>query len=441
MDALIYKARRQRLAQNLGRGVVVLATAPEVRRNGDSDYAYRFGSHFHYMTGFAEPEAVWVMVLGDQPRDILFCRERNEEREIWEGFRHGPERAREAFGFDEAFPIGDLDGQMTKLLANQPVLHFPLGADGAWDTRLTGWLNAVRAQVRSGVSAPTEVSDVRLALDRMRLFKDDHELSLMRRAAAISAQAHQRAMATTCPGWFEYQVEAELLHEFRRSGAAAPAYPSIVASGANACVLHYVENDGVLRGDDLLLIDAGCEYQGYAADITRTFPVNGRFAGPGKDLYELVLSSQEAAIAQVRVGHAWDAAHDAAVRVLVQGFVDLGLCQGSVEGVLESGDYKRFYMHKTSHWLGMDVHDVGSYREGEGPILLQPGMVLTVEPGCYVRPAEKVPEAFWNIGIRIEDDVLVTESGHEVLTEAAPKSIRDIESVMAAPDRGGKSVK
>ncbi|MFH2211129.1 MAG: Xaa-Pro aminopeptidase [Pseudomonadota bacterium] len=426
----VYQQRRRRLASAMGGGVAVIPTAPERPRNRDSHYPYRFDSYFHYLTGFVEPEAVLVLVAGSAPRSILFCREKNLEREIWDGFRHGPEGAKEMFGFDEAHPIAQLDEMLPKLLADQPSLYFHLGADSDWDARAVGWLNSVREQVRSGITAPGAIQDVRALLDEMRLIKDDEEIAIMRRAAEISAAAHIRAMRQTRPERSEFEIEAELLHEFRRNGAQAPAYSSIVAGGANACVLHYVFNDAQLRDGDLLLIDAGCELDGYAADITRTFPVNGKFSPAQKALYELVLSAQAAAIEQVRPGSHWNAPHDAAVQVLAQGFIDLGLCRGTLAEVMEQESYKRFYMHRTGHWLGMDVHDVGEYKQGGEWRLLQPGMALTVEPGCYIRPADDVPERFWNIGIRIEDDVVVTEHGCEVLTHGAPKTVTEIEELM-----------
>ncbi len=427
-----YQQRRRWLAEQMQVGVAVIPTAPERPRNRDSVYPYRFDSYFHYLTGFGEPEAVLVLVAGEAPKSILFCREKNAEREVWDGFRHGPEAAREAFGFDEAHPIAMLDEMMAKLLADQPSLHFHLGADSAWDARAVGWLNAVRAEVRNGIAAPSAIRDVRVLLDEMRLIKSAEEIATMRRAAEISAAAHRRAMQQVRPGRHEYEIEAEFLHEFRRHGAQAPAYSTIVAGGANACVLHYVGNSDGLRDGDLLLIDAGCELDGYAADITRTFPVSGRYSAVQKDVYEMVLAAQAAAIDAVKVGASWDDPHQAALKVLAQGMIDLGLCTGSVDGLLESGDYKRFYMHKTGHWLGMDVHDVGDYKRGGEWRKLEAGMVLTVEPGCYIRPGEGVPEHLWNIGIRIEDDVLVTAQGCEVLTQAAPKTVDEIEATMGA---------
>lgn len=425
-----YTARRARLATTIGDAVAIIATAPERQRSRDSHYPYRFDSYFYYLTGFAEPEAVYVLIGGAQPRSLLFCRSKNEEREIWDGFRHGPLGAKTAFALDEAFPIEALDDEMPKLLADKDRVYFSLGADPGWDARLTAWINAVRALVRTGVHAPTAIIDLRSILDAMRLVKDDHELATMRAAADISAQAHRRAMRIARPGLREYEVEAEIVHEFVRRGAQSPAYTSIVASGANACVLHYITNRAMLNADDLLLIDAGCELNGYAADITRTFPVNGRFAGAGKALYEVVLEAQLRAIEAVQPNSAFNDPHDAAVRVLVRGLLDLGLLNGDADGIIETGAYKRFYMHRTGHWLGLDVHDAGEYGAEGKWTRLQPGMVLTVEPGLYVRAGDDIPEEFRNIGIRIEDDVLVTRGGSEILTAGVPKAIAEIEALM-----------
>ena len=426
----IYARRRARLAREMGSGVAIVPTAPERVRNRDAHYPYRFDSYFYYLTGFREPGAVLVMVAGEAARSVLFCRDKDLEREVWDGFRYGPEAARAAFGFDDAHSVAKLDAQMPDLLANQVAVFCHLGADNAWDARVIGWLNEVRSRVRSGVAAPLEIRDVHAPLDEMRLVKDAEEIKIMRRATTISAGAHRRAMRAARPGRIEYEIEAELLHEFHRLGAPAPAYTPIVASGANACVLHYVQNDGVLKDGDLLLIDAGCELDGYASDLTRTFPVNGRFRGPQKDVYELVLAAQTAAIAAVKAGTAWAAPHEAAVKVLAQGFIDLGLLTGSVGEVIETEVYKKFYMHRTGHWLGLDVHDAGEYkREGKWR-LLEPGMVLTVEPGCYIRPGDGVPGRFANIGVRIEDDALVTATGCEILTSDAPRQVAEIEDLM-----------
>jgi Xaa-Pro aminopeptidase len=428
-----HASRRARLINQMGRGIAVIPTAPEALRNGDAHYPYRYDSHFHYLTGFDEPEAVLVLIASPVPQAILFCREKDMEREIWDGFRHGPEGARIAFGFDAAFPITQLDEKLTELMGNQFVLFHPIGHDAAWDARLLGLRARVQEKARSGITAPNEIHDVRMLLDEMRLIKDDDELATMRRAASISSAAHIRAMRATRPGRMEFEIEAELLHEFRTSGAQSPAYTSIVAGGANACVLHYISNNAQLRDGDLLLIDAACELDGYAADITRTFPVSGKFSAAQKDVYEIVLAAQTAAIAAARPGNHWNEPHDAALRVIAQGLIDLKLCSGSLDSVLEKGDYKRFYMHRTGHWLGMDVHDVGAYKMDGEWRTLQAGMAFTVEPGCYIRAADDVPQALWNIGVRIEDNVVITAQGCEVLTEAAPKTVAAIEELMRQP--------
>jgi Xaa-Pro aminopeptidase len=429
-EIAVYADRRRRLAEAIGDGVAVIATAPERARNRDTHYPYRHDSYFYYLTGFPEPEAVLVLAGGEAPRSILFCREKNAERETWDGFRHGPAGARERFGIDEAHPIAALDEQMTALLADRASLWTPLGADAEWDARVMRWLNAVRARARAGVTAPHRLHDLHAALDDMRLVKDAHELALMRRAAAISACAHRRAMLAARPGVNEYEIEAELLHEFRRRGAQFPAYWPIVAGGANACILHYVQNDAPLADGALLLIDAGCELEGYAADITRTFPVSGRFSGAQRAVYEIVLAAQRAAMDKVRAGNGWNEPHDAAVRVLAQGMLDLKLLAGGLDEALEKETYKRFYMHRTGHWLGMDVHDAGEYKRAGAWRRLEPGMTLTVEPGLYIRAADDVPEHLRDIGVRIEDDVVVTGGECEVLTSAAPKSIDEIEALI-----------
>ncbi|MGE0310003.1 MAG: aminopeptidase P N-terminal domain-containing protein [Lautropia sp.] len=475
MTTEAFLQRRARLAERMaamGGGVAVLFTAPEVARNRDSDYPYRHDSYFHYLTAFGEPEAALVMVVEPgRARAILFCRSKNEEREIWDGFRFGPAAARRRFGFDEAYPIDELDARMPALLANRPAIFHALSADEALDARLRAWLGAARAQARAGVSAPARAHDLLHVLDEMRLIKDADEIATMKHSAAIAADAHCRAMRATRPGMYEYEIEAEILHEFHRRGAPSPAYGSIVAGGGNACVLHYRENDARLKSGDLLLIDAGCEYQGYASDITRTFPVNGRFGGAQRELYEIVLAAQRAAELATRPGKRFDEPHEAAVRVLAQGMLDCKLLRGSLAGVLESGAYRRFYMHRTGHWLGRDVHDCGDYREAGdervAPIApprparparaaaaakaapararaatkpaapaprpwrkLAAGMVVTIEPGIYVRAADDVPKAYHDIGIRIEDDALLTARGCELITSGVPKACDDIEALM-----------
>jgi Xaa-Pro aminopeptidase len=437
MNTQPFADRRHRLLERMGSGIAVLPTATEKFRNRDSNYPYRADSYFLYLTGFTEPEAVLVLLAGQgdaSPRTILFCRDKDPDREIWDGYRWGPEAAKEAFGFDEAHSIKELAEKLPELMANQPILWHSLGFDTDWDGRIATALNAVRAQSRAGKRAPGTIRDLRAELDEMRLIKDNHEIELMRRAASISAGAHRRAMRASAAGRYEHEIEAELLHEFRRLGSQYPAYTSIVAAGANACVLHYVDNNRLMRDGELLLIDAGCELDGYASDITRTFPVNGKFSGPQADVYDLVLDAQTAAIAEIKPGAGFLAPHEAAVRVLAQGMIDMKLLPGSLDGVIESESYKRFYMHRTSHWLGSDVHDAGEYKHGTPPDdhwrPLAAGMMLTVEPGCYIRPGDDVPEAFWNIGVRIEDDALVTESGCDIITGEAPKTIADIEALM-----------
>lgn len=437
-----FAARRARLCAQMQPGAVaILPTAPEAMRNSDTDYPYRHDSYFYYLTGFTEPDSVLVLVAakgGAPAQSILFCRQKNKEREIWDGLRHGPDGARAAFGFDSAFPIEELDVEMTRLLANAPAAYYALGHSATLDLQMKTWLQNVRRQARSGITAPTVAHDLLAMLDEMRLFKDDGEQALMLRAAAISGKAHERAMRASRPGMFEYEIEAELLHEFRRNGAQFPAYTPIVAAGPNACVLHYNVNNAQSCDGDLILIDAGCELDSYASDITRTYPVNGRFSAPQRQLYELVLAAQAAALAVIRPGTIYTDMHDAALKVLAQGMLDTGLLDkakfGSVDDVIAERAHQQFYMHGTGHWLGLDVHDVGAYRdvhaEGKPSRALQPGMVLTVEPGIYVRPAEGVPEQFWNIGIRIEDDVLVTPQGHSILSESAPKTVADIERTM-----------
>ena len=429
--------RREKLLAKMDVGVAIIPTAPEAIRNRDSHYPYRFDSYFYYLTGFKEPESVLFLIAenkakGLEPKSILFCRDKDMEREIWDGFRYGPAAAVAEFGFDEAYSINQLDEMAPKLLGNQAKLFYSLGADTTWDARVTGWLNQLREQARTGISAPDEISDVRKLVDEMRLIKSPYELDLMRLSANIAAGAHARAMQKTRAGKMEYEIEAEFLHEFYRKGAQAPAYTSIVAGGANACTLHYNANNAKLNDGELLLIDAGCELDGYASDITRTFPVNGKFSAPQKDLYELVLSAQAVAIEKAKPKNHWNAPHEAALDVLIQGFIDVGLCKGSHAEVLETGSYRQFYMHRTGHWLGLDVHDAGKYKDKQGLWrMLQAGNTLTVEPGCYVRPADNVPKHFWNIGIRIEDDVLITATGNEILTIQAPKTVAEIEGLMA----------
>ena len=464
-NAPIYAARRARLAAQLCStqgegGVAIIPTAPEQQRNRDSDFAYRHDSYFYYLTGFTEPNA-WL-VLDASGHSTLFCQPKDLAREIWDGYRLGPDAAVDALGVNTAHSVAELDTVLPKLLENQHTVWYPFATHKGLETRVDGWLNAVRARVRFGALCPAQQRDVCGPLDEMRLIKDAHEQDVMRRASAISARAHIRAMQTSArmlrlgQDVREYHLDAELLHEFRLHGSQFPAYTSIVAAGANACVLHYRADVAPVRDGELVLIDAGCELDGYASDITRTFPANGKFTGPQRDLYNLVLASQDAAVAATKAGARFNDPHDATVKVLAQGLLDLGLLNkakhGNAQDVVETRAYFQFYMHRTGHWLGMDVHDCGSYVEpselgqvserkdplsGETLVnrpsrILQPGMVLTIEPGLYVRPTEGVPEAFWNLGIRIEDDAIVTAGGCELITRGVPVVADEIEALMRA---------
>jgi Xaa-Pro aminopeptidase len=448
----IYQQRRVELAKLIcaktGGGVAIITTAPETARNRDSEFPYRHDSDFFYLTGFEEPGATLVLEITgstSQPHleSHLFCRPKDAEREIWDGIRLGPDAAPEGLGVEYAHSNHELDQKLGELLADQDAVYIRLSESAETDRRLRHWMKQVRAQARAGVNPPSEFHDVESLIHEMRLFKDAHEIDIMRRAAQISARAHIRAMQACKPGMREYHLEAELLHEFRYSGSQSVAYNSIVASGANSCILHYRAGDAELRSGELCLIDAGCELDGYASDITRTFPVNGKFSGPQRALYDITLASQEAAIAATKSGNTFMQPHEAALKVLTQGLLDEKLLKladlGSLDNAVETGAYRRFYMHRTSHWLGMDVHDVGSYREplsaathnSEKPWrLLRPGMVLTIEPGLYVRPADDVDERFWNIGIRIEDDAVVNDAGCELISRGVPVKADEIEALM-----------
>lgn len=428
-----FKRRRRHLMQTIGRdAIAVVAAAPERIRNNDAHYPYRQDSDFHYLTGFGEPDALLVLVPGrEQGGEILFCRDRDPERERWDGPRLGVEGAERELGVDHAFPIDDVDDILPGLLEDRSRVYYHVGRDPDFDLRMMGWVNRVRARIRVGARPPHEFVALGHVLHEMRLLKSRAEIRTMRRAAKIAAAAHVRAMGAARPGLTEAAVEAELVHAFR-SAHAVPAYEPIVAAGANACVLHYRANRAELRDGDLLLIDAGAEYECYASDITRTFPVNGRYSPEQRVLYDLVLEAQLAAIDAVRPGRSWIAPHEAAVRVLTRGLLRLGLLKGSFESNLREHGYRRFYMHKTGHWLGLDVHDVGDYRIDGEYRELEPGMVLTIEPGIYVDPGDKsVDRRFRGIGIRIEDDVVVTRDGPEVLTGDVPKDPDRIEQLIA----------
>ena len=440
--------------------MALLPTAPELPRNRDSDFPYRHDSYFYYLTGFSEPGA-WLVIDASAKtvRSTLFCRPKDLEREIWDGLRLGPQAAPAQLGVDAAFSTDALDEKMPALMANQKALWFPFATHKGLDAQVGGWLDQVRSRVRQGVECPRSLHDLCAPLDDMRLFKDSHEIAILRRAGKISAGAHARAMQASAAmlrtgvkgGLREYHLDAELMHEFRRHGSEFAAYTSIVAAGANACVLHYRAGNAPLLPGQLCLIDAGCELEGYASDITRTFPANGRFTPAQRTLYDIVHAAQEAAIAVTRPGKRFNDPHDAATRVLAEGMLETGLLSkarhGKVDDVLASGAYRQFYMHRTGHWMGMDVHDCGDYSEpgsrareekdasGQSVIrrpsrILKPGMVLTVEPGLYVRPAKGVPKEFWNIGIRIEDDALVTAKGCELMTRGVPVAADEIEALM-----------
>jgi len=428
-----FSTRRKRLMHQMGSSsIAIIPTAPTRTRNRDIEYSYRPDSDFYYLTGFAEPEAVAVIVPGRPHGEyILFCRERDPEMETWHGRRAGLEGAQEVHGADDAFPISDIDDILPGLLENRERVYYAMGSHPDFDRKVMEWINILRKKSRAGVHTPGEFVALDHLLHDMRLYKSTAEIKTMRQAAQISAQAHLRAMRATAPGKFEYQIEAEILHEFALNGARSPSYPSIVGGGANGCILHYTENSDELQDGDLLLIDAGCELDCYAADITRTFPVNGRFTPAQRAVYELVLDANYAAIEEVKPGNHWNQPHEAAVKVLTQGLIKLGLLKGTPAKLIKEEAYRRFYMHRTGHWLGMDVHDVGEYKLGNEWRVLEPGMVLTIEPGLYIPAGSKgTAKKWWDIGIRIEDDVLVTKKGHEVLTCDAIKEPDAIEEWM-----------
>ena len=441
----IYTQRRNRVAKSIleksGGGILIIDTAAEKYRNRDSDFPYRHDSDFYYLTGFDEPGATLVMIVNSNKTEtILFCRPKDLDREIWDGWRLGPEAAPQYLGINSAFSNASLDEKMPLQLANQNAIFTRLINAEPINSQLKNWLNEVKGMARTGANSPAALFDVETIIHEMRLFKDEHEIKIMRKAGNIAAQGHIRAMQASRPGLREYHLEAELLHAFRYAGAQSVAYNSIVATGANACVLHHRAGNAELKDGDLCLIDAGCELDGYASDITRTFPVNGKFSGPQKAIYEIVLAAQEAAIEKTKPGVDFQAPHDAALRVLTQGLLDLNLIDrssiGSLDNALETKAYQRFYMHRTSHWLGMDVHDVGQYREPNSTSepkawrTLLPNMVLTIEPGLYIRKSDDVDPQYWDIGIRIEDDALVTNGTCELMSRDVPVSINEIEYLM-----------
>jgi Xaa-Pro aminopeptidase len=429
-----FARRRRQLARIMGRdAIAILPAAPVQMRNSDVEYAYRQDSDFLYTTGFIEPDSVAVLMPGrEQAEYILFVRDRDPARETWDGRRAGPDGATREYGADDAFPIADMDDILPGLIESRAKVYYTMGVNAEFDQRVIGWVNGLRALAKQGGKSPLEIVALEHVLHDMRLYKSRTELDLMREAARIASRAHVRAMQRCRPGLNEFEIMAELIHEFRRCNADT-SYQPIVGGGENSCVLHYRENDQPLKDGELLLIDAGCEYQSYASDITRTFPINGRFTPEQRAVYEVVLEANLAAIAKVRPGNHWNDPHDAAVRVVTQGLIKLGLLKGRAAALQRSGAYRRFFMHRTGHWLGMDVHDVGDYKVGGEWRVLEPGMVLTIEPGIYIPASLRgVPRGFRNVGIRIEDDVVVTRRGADVLTAPAPKDADEIEAVMAA---------
>lgn len=434
LDSSEYARRRQQLMAAMSpNSIAIVPSAPLTTRNRDVEHPFRQDSDFYYLSGFAEEHAVLVLVPGREHGEyVLFCQEKIKEQEIWTGRRVGPEAAPEVLGADDAFPITDIDDILPGLLEGKDRIYASLGVRQDFDHQLMQWVNHIKTQVRNGATPPREFSALDHLLHEMRLIKSDAEIAVMKEAAEVSAEAHKRAMQMVKPGMMEYQLEAEILRTFMAAGSRWPAYPSIVGTGDNACILHYTQNTEEIKDGDLILIDAGCELDYYAADITRTFPANGKFSDPQKELYQLVLDAQIAAIEQVKPGNHWNQPHEAAVKVLVDGLLELGLLEGDADEIIKEEKYRQFYMHKTGHWLGMDVHDVGEYRiDGEWREL-EPGMVLTIEPGLYISPDDETVDEQWRgIGIRIEDDVVVTKEGCQVLTVDVPKAIDAIEDLMA----------
>lgn len=433
-----YARRRKALmAQMEPNSIAILPAAPVYTRNRDVEHVYRQDSDFQYLSGFPEPEAVIALIPGREHGEyVLFCRERDPERELWDGLRAGQEGAIRDFGADDAFPINDIDDILPGLIEGRSRVYYAIGTNEAFDHRLMEWVKTIRGKVRQGAQPPNEFVALDYLLHDMRLYKSSSEVEVMRYAAEVSARAHVRAMQACRAGLFEYHLEAELEYEFRKGGAKMPAYGSIVAAGRNACILHYRENDAPLRDGDLVLIDAGCEIDCYASDITRTFPVSGMFSPEQKAIYELVLAANEEAFNYIAPGRHWNEAHEATVRVITAGLVELGLLKGDVDQLIASEAYKTFYMHRAGHWLGMDVHDVGEYKVGDQWRVLEPGMVMTVEPGIYIAEDNtSVPKQWRGIGVRIEDDVVVTATGCEILTANVPKRVDEIEALMVAAPR------
>jgi Xaa-Pro aminopeptidase len=427
------RRRKNLMAQMEPNSIAIIPSSREQVRSRDTEYPFRQDSDFYYLSGFGEPDAVLVLLPGRRHGQfIVFCRERDPGMELWNGYRAGPEGVCERHGADDAFPVGDIDDILPGLIEGRDRVYYSMGRSAEFDRQIMGWVNSIRSKESSGAVPPGEFTDLDHMLHEQRLFKSAAELRLLRRAGQITVRAHQRAMRSCRPGMYEYQLEAELQHEFASGGARHAAYNSIVGSGENGCILHYVENSGKMRDGDMVLIDAGCELEYYASDVTRTFPVNGRFSREQRALYELVLKAQAAAIAQIRPGNHWNQPHDASVRVITEGLVELGLLKGRVANLVKREAHRSYYMHRVGHWLGMDVHDVGDYRVGGEWRMLEPGMVMTVEPGIYVAPHNtRVAKKWRGIGIRVEDNVVVTDEGCEVITAGLPKTVEEIEALMA----------
>ncbi len=432
MDIKVFKRRRRGVMQLMGEGIAIIPTSPEQHRSGDQTFKFRTDSDFYYLTRFPEPESIAVL-MPEQEKFILFCRERDAEKETWNGRREGIDGAIDNYHADEAFPIDKFDDMLPGLLENQPKVFCNMGRYPHFDEKLIEAVTSLKSRKRAGVSAPAELVDIGPILHELRLIKRSEELRIMRRAAKITSRAHHRAMKVCKPGMFEYQIQAEVEHEFLHSGCMGPAYHSIVAGGENACILHYIENTNELKDGELLLIDAGGELDHYASDITRTFPINGKFSGEQKAVYDIVLAAQLAAIEESKAGKQWNEPHDISVKIITEGLVDIGLLKGNPDDLIENQDYKRFYMHRIGHWLGMDVHDVGDYKVDNIWRLLEPGMVMTIEPGIYINPAKDIDSKWHNIGIRIEDNVLITKNGPEIITDVV-KTTDDIEHFMAQGD-------
>jgi len=435
LDRAEYAKRRRELMDSMTPGsIAILASAPVTVRNRDVEHPFRQDSDFYYLSGFDEEHSVLVLIPGREHGEyVLFCQEKIKEQEIWTGRRVGPEDAIDVLQCDDAFPITDIDDILPGLIEGKERIYANLGTSPEFDQKLMQWVNHIKAQVRSGATPPHEFCALDHLLHEQRLVKSADEIRVMRKAAQISAEAHTRAMQVVRPGMREYQLEAELMQIFMAAGSRWPAYPSIVGAGDNGCILHYTRNDDEIKDGDLVLIDAGCELDYYASDITRTFPANGRFSEPQRKLYQLVLDAQYAAIEATKPGNHWNQPHEAAVKVLTEGLVQYGLLEGDVDELIESLAYRQFYMHKTGHWLGMDVHDVGEYRVDGEWRELEPGHVLTIEPGLYIAPDDETVDEQWRgIGIRIEDDVVVTQDGCDILTRDVVKEISDIEALMSA---------